>query len=488
MRGRVTATLQPLRPYQAEAVAAARAAYLAGARAILLVAPTGSGKTRIGVEFVSTAARRGGGVLWLAHREELLRQARDRLLAEGVADVGIVAPWAPASSAQVQVASIQTLVARRARGVALPLARVIVYDEAHHYPADTYAEIADAYRASVRLGLTATPERADGRPLGDLFDTLIPVSSIAELTALGVLVPCATYAPAGATRELSRDPVSAYLGLGTQARAFVFAANVAHAEQVAASFVAEGVPAATVHAGTPWRLRTARLEAFRTGDATPLRARGIASPEPAPRVLVNVYTLTEGVDVPEAEVCILARGCGSAGMYLQMVGRVLRAARGKTGAVLLDLRGAVHRHGLPETERVYSLTGQAIATAGESAPRVIACAQCGACFGAWAAGALGQRVCPQCGADAPAPVVPRVTVRELYRMGPEATPETKGRALRDLCDRAATRGYKPGWVAHLYRLRFGDWPARDALAREMREAAARAQTGGANVREGAAAT
>ena len=469
----------PLRPYQARAVAEARDVYRRGSRAILLVAPTGAGKTRIGVEFVSTAARRGGGVLWLAHREELLRQARERLLAEGVDDVGIVAPWAPASDAAVQVASVQTLVARQRRGVALPPARVVVLDEAHHHVADTYAAIADHYRASVRLGLTATPERADGRPLGDLFDTLIPVSSIAELTALGVLVPCVTYAPAGATRELSRDPVAAYMGLGTTARAFVFAANVAHAEQVAASFNAEGVPAATVHAGTSWRLRTARLEAFRTGDPAPLRARGIASPEPAPRVLVNVYTLTEGVDVPEAEVCILARGCGSAGMYLQMVGRVLRCAPGKTGATLLDLRGAVHKHGLPETERVSSLTRQPIATAGEAAPRVVACAQCGAVFGAWASGLAGQRVCPQCGADAPAPVMPRVTARELYRMGPAAAPETKARSLRDLCDRAAARGYKAGWVAHLYRLRFAEWPGRGELAAGMRDAGARAAQSGA---------
>lgn len=72
-----------------------------------------------------------------------------------------------------------------------------------------------------------------------------------------------------------------------------------------------------------------------------------------------------------------------------------------------------------------------------------------------------------------------MTARELYRMGPAAAPETKARSLRDLCDRAAARGYKAGWVAHLYKLRFAEWPGRGELAAGMRDAGARAAQSGA---------
>jgi superfamily II DNA or RNA helicase len=78
------------------------------------------------------------------------------------------------------------------------------------------------------------------------------------------------------------------------------------------------------------------------------------------RVLTNVNTLTEGVDVPEARTCILARSFGHVGGYLQAAGRVLRAAPGKESAVVVDLTGATIRHGLPTTDRTYSLSGRAI--------------------------------------------------------------------------------------------------------------------------------
>ena len=106
---------QTLRPYQAEA-------------------------TRLGVEFASQALAKGGSVLWLAHREELLTQARDRLLAEGLPRVGVIAAGEPTINAPVQVASIQTLAARASRG--LPPGKVVVFDEAHHYAASTWGEVA----------------------------------------------------------------------------------------------------------------------------------------------------------------------------------------------------------------------------------------------------------------------------------------------------------------------------------------------------------
>jgi DNA repair protein RadD len=464
----VTAARQPLRPYQQAAYDAAREAYRAGKRAILLVAPTGAGKTRLGVEFALRALERGGSVLWLAHREELLTQARDRLLAEGLPRVGVIAAGEPTMNAPVQVASIQTLVARVRRG--LPPGRVVVFDEAHHYAAAKWGEVAAAYKASAILGLTATPERGDGAALGDLFDHVVPVSSVRELQELGVLVPCVTYAPSGPTKHLSQDPVAAYLSRTPGERAFVFCVNVAHAEKTALAFAAQGVQAATIHADTPWLLRRARLEAFRRQDAAPLLEAGTC--EKPPLVLCNVYTLTEGVDVPEASSCILARGCGHQGMLLQMVGRVLRAAPGKERATLIDLRGVVHRLGLPEAEREWSLEGKPIKlTEAEREVKLKECPACSAMVGAWKADRDGWRVCPLCRERVSPPEPVQVAPRELHAMGTAAPPEERERTLAKLAKVAVSRDRKPGWIAYAYKDRFGVFPPFGAARRAWEEAA-----------------
>lgn len=203
---------QPLRGYQVDAIRAAREIYRARrARGekrsnVLLVAPTGAGKTRIGVELVVSALSRPGadGVIWMAHRKELIQQAHARLLAEGLdpLDVDIIAPWARRwPGARVHVASIETLAAALARGEGMPSARVVVLDEAHHYAAESWGAVARCYEGSTVLGLTATPERGDGVAMGDLFDELIPVASVKQLIAMGVLVASQVYAPGGGVSQ-----------------------------------------------------------------------------------------------------------------------------------------------------------------------------------------------------------------------------------------------------------------------------------------------
>jgi superfamily II DNA or RNA helicase len=471
---------QTLRPYQQTAYDRTRAAYRAGKRAILLVAPTGAGKTTIGAHFVRRAADKGHPVVWVAHREELLDQARERLLAEGIPRVGIIANDRATMNAPVQVASLPTLVARAHRG--LPPARVLVFDEAHHGPAETYLAIARAFQAqgAAILGLTATPERGDGRALGvadgGIFDEMVVVSSVRELQALGFLVPCVTYAPASFTKELSQDPVAAYLSRTPGERAFVFCggrAPVLHAEKTAAAFLAAGVQAATIHADTPWILRRARIEAFKTQSPAALLEAGTM--ERPPLVLVNVYTLTEGVDVPEASCCILARGCGHAGMLLQMVGRVLRTAPGKTKATLIDLRGVVHRLGLPEADRTWSLEGKAISLTREERERKRKLKQCPACDGmvaTWSTDRDGWRTCPLCRERVAGPELPQVAPRALHAMGTAATPATREKVLATLARSCAKKGYRHGWIGHAYKTRFGEFPPYGATQRALDEAIA----------------
>lgn len=469
-------SLKPLRPYQSKAIEEARAAYRAGHRSILLVAPTGAGKTRVFSELVVGAVTKGGTALVIAHREELVTQAAKAIMAEGVEHVGIIAAGYRRQHAPVQVASVQTLLAQARKGRAMPEATIVVPDEAHHYAADEWKTVLAGIRTPkgdppLVIGTTATPERGDGKPMGDMFEVIIPVSSVRELQELGVLVPCVTYRPEHKTKALAREPIDAYREHGFGERGFVFCVTVAHAEMIAETFRLAGVPAATIHADTPWGLRAARLAAFKSQDPTPLRRVG--SPEDAPLVLCNVYTLTEGVDVPEASVCILARGCGHDGMLVQMVGRVGRAApwAGKERCIVWDLRGVTHKLGLWEASREYSLEGKAMAAKSETYDPPRRCKACQAIFMSWRIdGATGDRSCPACGEAAPAIEIPDVVEREVFAAGSGASMADQMAAIDRIAMTAADRGYRSGWVTMRYTEHFGTPPPRGSVDAAMLKA------------------
>lgn len=336
-----------LRQYQIEAIARLRTALSQGAKRVLLVSPTGSGKTVTLAEIVRRSVERGRRALWTAHRAELVEQSCETLNAFGLT-VGAMCAGAsipPNPYAPVQVASVQTLLARKQR----PAADILILDEAHHYCASApeFASLLALYPEAIVIGATATPERGDGCGLRGSFDALVVAATVQQLTDDGYLVPCRVMRPDKPLQpgELAQNPVDAYVEHAMGRRAIVFCKSVMLAEQYAGEFVMHGISARTVSAETPWAERRMILDAFKRG---------------AIQVLVNVYVLTEGFDDPAVSCCIIARGCGSAGMYLQMAGRILRPASGKSDAVLLDLRGVSHEHGRPEDPREYSLDGRGI--------------------------------------------------------------------------------------------------------------------------------
>lgn len=414
---------KPLRAYQVRAIDQVRDQVRAGHRAVVLVVPTGGGKTRIGSEIVGRHVAKGGRVLWTAHRTELVAQARDRLLGDGLDRVGIIAAGVdPDPDAPVQVASIQTLAARGLR----PEASLVVLDEAHHYIAEQWGEIADHYSAAVRIGLTATPERSDGLPLGDLFSALVAPVQVAELTELGHLVPAEVLAPRKRLpRQIAGDPVDRYLEVAPGRRAFFFAATVAQAEEIAAALVARGVPAACVHADTPAADRADAVSRFRAGELLGL---------------CNVGIFTEGTDIPEAEVCVLARGFSHASTYLQCVGRVLRPAPGKSSALVLDLMGVSRSFGVPADAREYSLDGKAIAVIGKEEEEHTG----------------GGVVTEPTIVDAELEAVKAITLTAArWTRGAQGP---RRRELERLLRVARERGYKPGWAVHQFKDAFGCLP------------------------------
>ena len=446
-----------LRDYQIAARRAVYAHWREGARGVLLVSPTGSGKTMMGTAIVRDAVSKGADVLWVAHRTELLTQARDTLRDVYDIPAGIVAPGFPHSPSPVQVTSVQTLLSRGRNGREPGL---LVLDEGHHYGAAEWSEVAKTGKKV--LGLTATPERSDGKPL-DFFDRMVVAAKYSELLEAGHLVPCKVFRPEEALMQgVAQDPVRAYQAHGEGGQAFVYAPSVELAYEWTDAFASAGIPARCIEQNTHSVERAACLQDFREGVL---------------RVLVNVFVLTEGVDVPAAQVCILGRGVGHVTPYLQMCGRVLRPSGGKEHGILIDLAGASFQHGLPTEDREYTLTHGIKPSNTSNEPALRVCIKCGMTF-------ISAPKCPSCGFT-PATKVARPTIydmalREVFEG--EQTPQlAKNHELERLMEQKAKRGWSMGFVVREYGRLFGGKPDLsavpmsekrkefDALARQAKE-------------------
>lgn len=433
-----------LRDYQEIAVASTRRAIAEGAKRICVVMPTGAGKTRTFAHVVALAVARGRRALWLAHRTELVDQGCAALVNLGLS-VGAISPratTAPQPFAPVQVATVQTLVARGHR----PPADIIIADESHHYVAATFGALIRDYPDAVVIGPTATPERSDGVGLGDIYERLIVGASVRQLVDLGHLVPCEIIAPSSKlkTGQIAQRPVDAYLEHARGRRAICFSPTVDLAADHAADFAARGLRSGVVHQGTPWSERRGLLEALREGELD---------------VLCNVQVATEGFDVPEISCVILARGFGSAGPYIQAVGRGLRPApwAGKVDALILDLTGTSHVHGHPEEERFFSLEGRGIRRKDTLVDQPY-CRVCGA-------PAISGESCPECGTAPKVAAPPVVTGERLVKFAKKRAeaPDARAATLRRWLNDARQKGYKPGWAYARYKAVYGGEP--DAAVR-----------------------
>lgn len=425
-----------LRDYQVRAIDLVRAEYRRGRRAVLLVLPTGAGKTATASQLIAWAVARGRRCLFLVHRREIVLDTHRRLVAAGVA-CGVVMAGEASVDAPVQVCSVQTLTAREQH----PPADLLVWDEAHHCAAETYREIRAQYPSAWHLGLTATPERSDGAPLGDAFEALVAPISVAELVEAGHLAPIDVIAPPTRLQSaIGATPADAWREHGGGRPAVIFTGTIAESRECVAAI---GARAAHIDGSTPRRERDEILRRFERGDLD---------------VVSNCAVLTEGWDSARAEVCVLARGCGSLPVYLQTIGRVRRTGgNAAKRCLLLDLAGAAHEHGMPDEDREWSLTeGQAKRRSDREA--LSTCLHCGAVSRYASRGAR----CRRCGQ--PWPEAERVEVRrqQLAAVVPSSTRREREVELERLRQIARARGYKDGWIGVRFKEKFGFWPRRTA--------------------------
>ncbi|MDP5338096.1 MAG: DEAD/DEAH box helicase [Nodularia sp. (in: cyanobacteria)] len=345
-----------LRDYQKDLVSKTFAAWDSGIRKVLLQLSTGGGKTIIFAFVASQFTEKGEGVLVVAHREELILQADEKLVAVTKVQPGIIKARYKPTDSLIQVASIQTLSSRKN----YPPAKLIIIDEAHHSSANSYRKLLDAYPDALILGVTATPRREDGYGFRDIFDHLICSITTKELIALGYLtdykliagfkysqhkVPKKRDFTKKELEEVASDykpseVLKQWKSFCGGKKTVIFAVNVKHSQQIAAVFCADGITCEHLDGETPNNERKAILDRFRSGQT---------------QVISNCAILTEGFDCPNSGAAVIARPTSSVTLWLQMIGRVLRPAPGKDYAIILDMTDNWFRLGRPCDHRKWSL-------------------------------------------------------------------------------------------------------------------------------------
>jgi superfamily II DNA or RNA helicase len=449
-----------LRHYQTQSIQRLRNLIRNDIRKIILVLPTGAGKTVVASSMIHSMLAKDKQALFLAHRKELIDQCCEKLARWGVpysvikADDKRYDPGKP-----VQVASIQTLIRRKV----WPHADVIFIDECHRSVSRSYRKIIDFYREANNppvIGLTATPYRADGRGLGELYEDLVVSTSTRQLCDDGYLVEprvfCASHVELDGVQmrgaefdedaldELMRevilkgDIVRQWQSKANGAKTVVFCVNVRHSKAVAEQFIAAGSPAAHLDAKSNDADREKILNDLAEGRLM---------------VVTNVGILTEGWDLPGLECVTLARPTASRSLYRQMIGRVMRPDESKRFAIVLDHAGCTVRHGKVTEDEDYNLNGVRRRGKGGKAQEQLnvpfPCPQC-LLF-------VEQKttVCPECGYEFPKieakVVVEDVDLEEITLRNPQVV-------YRNLCMTAIRNGYKAGWVAVRFKDEFGRWP------------------------------
>ena len=393
---------------QAEFVGMLRQSLQAGHKSILGVASPAFGKTVVAAHITETArAKNPDSTIWfLVHRKNLLRQTSKSFWAAHI-EHGLLTSGRRASKLPIQVGTIGTV---NSRFNTLSPPSILFIDEAHLARGAMFERVISWARdnGSIVIGLTGTPERLDGKALGDLFDDLIEAKSTKWLIEQGRLSEYIAFTtPMGPPLDgvkksggdfnkselaaamdkptIVGDAVSHWRKHANGMRTVAYCVNVAHNKHTADAFNQAGIPAAHVDADTT----EAELKAVCEG----LADRSIL-------VLCNCELVIEGFDLSAQvgrdvtlECCILLRPTQSVARYLQMVFRALR--RKPQPAVILDHAGCIMKHGLPCESRDWTLDGQKKGKrkAKDDAPDV----QVQQCMKCYAVFKPSPDNCPMCG-------------------------------------------------------------------------------------------
>ncbi len=393
-----------LRPYQSQLKADIYKSWADGAQNVLAVSATGSGKTVI---FSDALREHDGACVAIAHRHELVSQISVALARNGVRHRIIGQPalirtcvalhiqetkrsyYDP--NARCAAAGVQTLVRMNADDAWFKSVTLWVQDETHHLlKRNQWGKAVAMFPNARGLGVTATPCRADGHGLGrhadGVFDSMVLAPGMRDLITMGYLTGYRIFAPPSdidtssvplsasgdyspeplrkavhASSRIVGDVVGHYLKIAPGKLGVTFAVDVESATEIAAAYRGAGIRAEVVSAKTNDAVRASILRKFASGEI---------------KQLVNVDLFSEGFDLPALEVVSMARPTQSFALYAQQFGRSLRLMDGKDHAIIIDHVGNVHRHGLPDAHREWTLDRREKRSSASTPTTVRTCPDC----------------------------------------------------------------------------------------------------------------
>lgn len=436
-----------LRDYQQDLYQRTRESFRHGKR-VLVVAPCGAGKSYI---FSAMAQNTRGDVLVLVHRRELKEQ-HEQLFR----DLGITN------------ARVNTYQTERNRLGQYPKPKLLIVDEAHLSRSKGWSEIVEYYD-TYTVGLTATPIRLDGKPLGDIYNSMVQGITTKELIQEKRLAPYEYYAPlmvdtenlklqAGdfllkdleklmSDRAIYSDALKSWEKIACGEKTIAYCVTIEHAKQTADLFNAAGYTAVEIDGETPIKKRDQIMQDFRDGKI---------------KVLCNVGIISEGVSIDDVSCCLLLRPTESHALYWQQAMRCMRYQPEKV-AKIIDCVGNFSRNPLPDAHVEWSLTKSIKKESRTDKNGDFKIRTCKECFMVFSTAA----VCPFCGeayALEPKEIkaheeiqLERITEekkRELERLRKKQKIEVgMCTTFRELLNIEKERGYKTGWAFRMAKMK-----------------------------------
>lgn len=369
-----TTTDLKLRDYQVQVISQIYHWYTLGKKSVMLVSPTGSGKTLTAAHIIRDAMNKGLRILFIVHRESLIDQTAFTLIRYGVpqATIGFVKAGYPEHTKEHQVilSSVQTL-ARRKCPTRVGL---VIFDESHttafyqtsmklirHYAGTSILPLSKVKF----LHLTATPFRSNEQEyFGNHVEVVVKAPSIEKLIEMGYLVPFKNFSYGGIVdfskikvrqgedfkpqdvghyleaKEYIESVIHGFIQVCPKRKAIAFSMTIRQSLLLTKAFNAEGIKTEHIQAETSSKERKAIYQRFKTGET---------------QIISSVCTLTEGFDEPSCEAIILARPTTSYALYLQMCGRGLRLFENKENCYFLDFGENFKRLGTIDKEKKVSL-------------------------------------------------------------------------------------------------------------------------------------
>ncbi|MED3623237.1 DEAD/DEAH box helicase [Neobacillus thermocopriae] len=424
-----------------------RQSYLTGHKSPCIVLGCGGGKTVVFAYMASQSQNKGNTVWFLVHRKELLDQTIATFDRFGI------------ERKTIHIGMVGTFSRNLDK---YPKPDFIIFDECHFSAAKTWRKIIDAFPNAKLAGLTATPCRLDGKPLGEIYDDLIEGESIKNLIKRGYLAPYKYYAPAVTdltslkkvrgdfdtekatelltTKAVFGDVIKHYREYADGKQTICYCASIKHSEMMAAEFCSHGINAVHFDGNTPKKERDQIIKDFREGKIT---------------ILCNVDLISVGFDCPDVDCCILLRPTDSTALYIQQACRALRFRKGKT-AIILDHVNNFERHGLPDDDRKWSLGQKYEKPKRFNADGTLKIKQCQNCYAVFK---TGVSVCPHCGYEVKLEKQELKNIKEIklqeikQKRRKEAeeivldfTSPEDCKNLQELHAYAKRHNYKTGWV------------------------------------------